>query len=62
MINKDELREYIKQVIREELQVEVDYSSANGYYDHAKIRVNLRLGNEFLNSEEFSYNEVRIYE
>jgi hypothetical protein len=62
MIDKDELREYIRQVIREDLTVFVEHTPES-HSDHAKIRVSLNLkGLGWHPIEEFSYTEDRIYE
>lgn len=62
MINRDQLREYILKVIREELTVTVEHKPETNY-DHAKICVSLNLSNgaEPWVKEEFCYSEDRMY-
>lgn len=61
MIDMDKLREMIRDVIREDLQVHVEHTPETSS-DHAKIRVSLNLrGLGWHPIEEFSYTEDRIY-
>lgn len=62
-LDREQLREYILQVIKEDIQIHVEHSKATTY-DHAKIRVSVSIPNsvEPWLREEILYTEDRIYE
>lgn len=60
MIDKEELRKFIKKIIREEVIIIVEHFPETSY-DHAKIQVGLWMKDENFRNDEFSFSETRIY-